>query len=148
MKKGLEYMDLMKLKRVSRKSTVGTGGAKGNSKTEAFISRRGSGMCFDFSNRDPSIYVTGTEDGMLHKCSVSYSEQYLESYFGHSGPVHQVKWSPFVSNVFLSASADWTVKLWSEESENSVLTFQSGNEQVSDVCWSPTNGTVFATTTW
>lgn len=149
LKKGLEYIDLMKLKRVARKTTVASG-ANNNSapQTEAFISRRGSGTCFDFSSKDGSIYVTGTEDGMLHKCSCSYSEQYLESFFGHSGPIHQVKWSPFVSNVFVSASADWTIKLWKEDSTEPVLTFQSGNEQISDVCWSPTNSTVFASTSW
>ena len=38
-------------------------------KTEAFISRRSSGLCFDFSPRDPSIYIAGTEDGLIHKCS-------------------------------------------------------------------------------
>jgi len=147
LKKGLEYIDLMKLKRVARKTTVVVGTNNSSApQTEAFISRRGSGTCFDFSAKDASIYVTGTEDGMLHKCSCSYSEQYLESYFGHNGPVHQVRWSPFASNVFISASADWTIKLWKEESSNPVLTFQSGNEQISDVCWSPTNPTVFAST--
>jgi len=149
LKKGLEYIDLMKLKRVARKTTVAAGTSTVNAaQTEAFISRRGSGTCFDFSTKDGSIYVTGTEDGMLHKCSCSYSEQYLESYYGHNGPVHQVRWSPFASNVFISASADWTLKLWNEESTSSVLTFQSGNEQISDVCWSPTNSTVFASTSW
>lgn len=51
--------------------------------TEAFISRRSSGMSFDFSTRDPRIYIAGTEDGPIHKCSTSYSEQYLETYMGH-----------------------------------------------------------------
>lgn len=149
LKKGLEYIDLMKLKRVARKTTVVSGTNSSSApQTEAFISRRGSGTCLDFSSRDSSIYVTGTEDGMLHKCSCSYSEQYLESYFGHSGPVHQVRWSPFASKVFLSASADWTIKVWSEENSDPVLTLQSGNEQISDVCWSPTNSTVFASTSW
>ena len=147
LKKGLEYIDLMKLKRVARKTTVATSNSSAP-QTEAFISRRGSGTCFDFSSKDRSIYVTGTEDGMLHKCSCSYSEQYLESYYGHSGPIHQVKWSPFASNVFLSASADWTIRLWSEESADPILTFQSGNEQISDVAWSPMNSTVFASTSW
>eukprot|EP00899_Mesostigma_viride_P012208 jgi/Mesvir1/20989/Mv08051-RA.2 len=131
-KKGLEFTDLMKLKRVvrSRKqvrrpppAAAGANGAApavppavaANTKTEAFISRRSSGMCFDFSRSDASMYLAGTEDGTVHKCSVSYSEQYLESYFGHSGPIYQVAWSPFSYNIFLTASADWTVRLWKEE---------------------------------
>jgi hypothetical protein len=56
-----------------------------NTKNEAFISRMASGMCADFNPKDPSIYVCGTEEGSIHRCSVSYNEQYLDSYLGHSG---------------------------------------------------------------
>jgi len=142
-KKGLEQMDLMMLKRVA--NPRGGGGTK----SEAFISRRSSGMCFDFCPRDNGMYVAGTEDGNIHKCSCSYSEQYLESYFGHSGPVYAIQWSPFVPNLFISASADWTIKLWKEDHDTptALLTFQSGNEEVSDVSWSPTNSTVFGDVT-
>jgi WD40 repeat protein len=86
-------------------------------------------------------------DGVLYKCSCSHSEQYLQSYYGHSGPVHQVRWSPFASNIFISASADWTIKLWDDAKSFPEFTLQSGCHQVSDVCWSPINSTVFASTT-
>ena len=62
--------------------------------------------------------------------------------------VQQVSWSPFAKNVFISASSDWTIKLWREDSEVPVLSMQSGSEHVSDVCWSPKNSTVFATASW
>ena len=68
--------------------------------------------------------MAGTEDGNIHRCSVSYSEQYLDNYFGHTGPVYQIAWSPFVPELFLSASADWTMRLWKEEQEASLLVFQ------------------------
>lgn len=45
-----------------------TGSKQSSNKTEAFISRRGSGMCFDFSPKDPTVYIVGTEDGNIHKC--------------------------------------------------------------------------------
>jgi WD40 repeat protein len=57
-------------------------------------------------------------------CSCSYSEQYLQNYFGHSGPLYQIQWSPFAPGLFLSASADWTVKLWAEENPTALITFQ------------------------
>ena len=85
-----------------------------NVKGEAFISRRSSGMSFDFNQRDGRMYIAGTEDGHIYKCSTSYSEQYLETYSGHMGPVYRVQWSPFQSNLFISSSADWSVKLWTE----------------------------------
>ncbi len=41
------------------------------------------------------------------------------------GPVYELKWSPFLSDVFLSCSADWTVKLWHQDSPSPVYTFTS-----------------------
>lgn len=143
-KKGLEHTDLMRLKRISHNNTSG-GGAKG--KNEAFISRRSSGMCLDFSPRDSSMYIAGTEDGTIHKCSCSYAEQYLDSFFGHTGPVYQVAWSPYSPSLFLSCSADWTIRLWSEDQSGALLTLQSGNESVSDIAWLPLNSTVFGAVT-
>lgn len=29
------------------------------------------------------MYLAGTEEGLIHKCSCSYNEQYLETYRGH-----------------------------------------------------------------
>ena len=138
-KKGLEFTDLMKLKRATRKGT--------GQKSEAFISRRSSGTCFDFSRRDPSIYMAGTEEGNIHKCSCSYSEQYLESYEGHMGPVYQIVCSPFSSKFFLSASNDWTIKLWSEFQDSALVTFQHGSDEINDVKWCPSNSTVFGAVT-
>ena len=68
--------------------------------------------------------IPGTEDGWIHRCSTSYSEQYLESYQGHMGPVYSLQWSPFRSDMFLSASGDWTLRLWQEGRESSLLQFQ------------------------
>ncbi|KAJ3327131.1 hypothetical protein HDU91_004450, partial [Kappamyces sp. JEL0680] len=56
-----------------------------------------------------------------------------------------VKWSPFLSNAFLSCSADWTVRLWNHELEDEVFKFQSGKDTVNDIAWSPHNSTMFGT---
>ena len=88
-----------------------------------------------------------TEDGWIHKCSTSYSEQYMSSYKDHMGPVYNVQWCPFNHSLFMSASADWTVRLWRVDRPNALLTFQTGNHEVNDVQWCPNNSTVFATAT-
>lgn len=147
MKKGLENTDLMKLKRVTAPSTKKEGGGGGGGGSEGIISRRASGMCIDFNIRDHNIYLAGTEDGHIHKCSCSYSEQHLESFFGHSGPVYKIRWSPFSPNTFLSCSADWTIKLWDQESPNAIFTFSSTTDYVADISWSPNSSTVFASVT-
>ncbi len=123
---GLEHTDLIKLKRTVSKQKVSPAAAAAmrNIKGEAFISRRSSGMSFDFSHRDERMYIAGTEDGHIYKCSTSYSEQYLETYSGHLGPVYRVQWSPFQSNLFISSSADWSVKLWTEGKVSAVAVWQ------------------------
>lgn len=139
MKKGLEHTDLMVLKRVAS-------AAKGEG-SEGIISRRTSGLCFDFCPRDAMIYIAGTEDGNLLKCSTSYNEQHLSSFSGHSGPVYKLRWSPFCGNTFLSCSADWTIKLWNQEKSEALFSFQPGSDYVSDAAWAPDNSTIFASVT-
>jgi hypothetical protein len=57
--------------------------------------------------------------------------QYLESYAAHMGPVYALQWSPFRRDLFISSSADWTLKMWQEGREQPLLTFQSGTHEVS-----------------
>ncbi|XP_062412052.1 dynein axonemal intermediate chain 4 isoform X2 [Sardina pilchardus] len=82
LRKGLDCIDLMKLKR-TRNDKPGKQAGEKERKTEAFISRQAPGMCFDFHPEDSNIYLVGTEEGFIHKCSCSYNEQFLETYRGH-----------------------------------------------------------------
>ncbi|KAI8774111.1 WD repeat-containing protein 78, partial [Biomphalaria glabrata] len=139
-RKGFESYDVMKLKKMPTRMA----GRKGEKKGEAFISRYAGGMCFDFHTKDSNIYLAGTEDGYVHRCSCSHNEQYLESYQGHTGPVYSIQWSPFAPDIFLTCSADWTIKLWHQDKTKHVLSFHSSTKAVNDICWSPWSSTVFA----
>ena len=140
-KKGLEHHDLFKLKKVENPAK------QKETKSEAFISRNASGFCFDFSPSDPQQYICGTEEGNIHMCSRSYNHV-LQTYNGHTGPVYKVKFSPFHSGLFLSASADWSCKMWHADSGKMLLSYQPNNTPMTDVCWSPSKPTVFATTSF
>ena len=69
-RKGLEYADLMNLKRVVRRSEDSKGdsntAASKSSKSSSFISRSSGGLCFDFHPKDASIYIVGTDDGHVY----------------------------------------------------------------------------------
>jgi dynein intermediate chain 1 len=60
--------------------------------------------------------------------------------------IYSVKWNKFHPGVFLSCSADWTVKLWEVKTRKPIMIFDL-NTSVGDVAWSPFSSTVFATIT-
>ncbi|XP_056315050.1 dynein axonemal intermediate chain 4 [Danio aesculapii] len=128
--KSMECVDLMKLK-------------MHDLQWNRHISSLTPGMCFDFHPNDSKIYLVGTEEGHIHKCSSSYNEQYLESYKAHKRPVYKVTWSPFCPDVFLSCSSDWTIQLWRQDLQIPVMGFTSGQRVVFDIMWSPHCATVF-----
>lgn len=139
-RKGFECADLMKLKRTNVAKQARDGGRK----SDALISRFAPGFCFDVHPNDSNVYLAGTEEGHIHKCSCSYNEQFLESYHGHTGPVYRLQWSPFLSDAFLSCSADWSIRLWHQDKPQPIMTFISSTKSVNDVCWCPSSATLFA----
>jgi dynein intermediate chain 1 len=104
------------------------------------------GTCFDFNKKSDHLFIVGTEEGKIHACSKAYNSQYLQTYEGHNMSVYAVKWNYFHPNVFLSASADWTVKLWDQNYKTPLCTFELGSS-VGDVAWSPYSSTTFAAVT-
>eukprot|EP00455_Lapot_gusevi_P031582 TRINITY_DN3429_c0_g2_i7.p1 TRINITY_DN3429_c0_g2~~TRINITY_DN3429_c0_g2_i7.p1 ORF type:complete len:293 (-),score=69.10 TRINITY_DN3429_c0_g2_i7:136-1014(-) len=141
-KKGLVAAEIMQLKRIPNQAQQ-----QGAVKNSAVISRIASGLCFDFPFDDQTQYLVGTEDGIVHKCSVSYNDQFLDTFFGHTGPIYKIRCSPFFADCFLTCSADWSCRVWSQRRNKAVFTFQSGHDYVTDICWSPFNSTVFASVT-
>ncbi|NXN45478.1 WDR78 protein, partial [Rhinoptilus africanus] len=141
--KRLDCTDLMKIKRTESKKKRLPG--EKERKSEALISQQAAGMCFDFHPKDTNFYLAGTEEGHIHKCSCSSSEQFLETYRGHKGPVYKVAWNPFSTDMFLSCSADWSIILWHQDSQTPLLTFSSTAAVVYDIMWSPKSSFIFAT---
>jgi dynein intermediate chain 1 len=113
---------------------------------ETSLSGLAGGCCFDFNKTSEHLFIVGTEEGKIHKCSKAYSGQYLETYEGHHMAVYAVKWNPYHPRVFISSSADWTVKLWDHNVQFPIMSFDLGNA-VGDVAWGPYSSTVFAAVT-
>ncbi|CAL8104323.1 unnamed protein product [Calicophoron daubneyi] len=135
------HCDLMVLKR----SYVSAPGVANKPKrNDSLISRTAFGTCIAFNKKEQSIYVVGTEEGPIHKCSCSYNEQYLDTFFGHTASVYEIEWSPFLTEVFLSCSADWTIKLWHLDHQTPLINIQTNVNMVSSISWSPRNSVIFA----
>jgi dynein intermediate chain 1 len=46
----------------------------------------------------PQIFVVGTEEGDIYKCSTSYTTEYIASYEGHDMNVYKVEYNYFHSS--------------------------------------------------
>ncbi|GAX72654.1 hypothetical protein CEUSTIGMA_g110.t1 [Chlamydomonas eustigma] len=143
-KSELTHESLMKLKVVGPKGNTETTDEDGGQTMSI-----AGGCCMDFS-KDPGqehVYLVGTEEGAIHKCSKAYSSQYLSTYMAHHLAIYAVKWNYIHHRIFLSASADWSVKLWDcEQTSSPVMTFDL-KDSVGDIAWAPYSATVFAATT-
>ncbi|XP_061687762.1 dynein axonemal intermediate chain 1-like isoform X3 [Syngnathoides biaculeatus] len=107
---------------------------------------RASGTSFDFHTQIDDLFIVGTEEGKIHKCSKNYSSQYLKTYEAHNMAVGTVRWNPYHSKVFISCSSDWSVKIWDQDFNTPMFTFEL-HASVGDVAWAPYSSTVFAAVT-
>lgn len=67
-------------------------------------------MRVQFPGRE-HVYLVGSESGHVYQCSTAYGSDYLGSFGGHCMPVYAVKWNTMHPDVFLSCSADWSIKV-------------------------------------
>lgn len=97
----------------------------------------------------PSTILIGTQEGdALRYClDIGAEHGCSDIYSGHCSSIYTIQWNPFHPTMFLTASADWTVRIWdSTTPQRAVLVFDLGGP-VGDAAWSPTSSTVFAAAT-
>jgi len=138
LKNKLESEEVMELKLIN--------GAGSGEDDETSLAGLAGGLCFDFNRQSEHLFLVGTEEGRIHKCSKAFSGQYLETYEGHTMAVYTVRWNPFHPKIFISASADWTVKLWDHTNRYPILSFDLA-QAIGDVAWAPYASTTFAAIT-
>lgn len=141
--KGLECTDLFQLRNITKNTKKEPVSTKKKSQN---VQKGGAapGLCFDFHPVNSSLYLAGTREGLIHMCSFSNRQYYLETYDKHICPVNNIEWSPFSPDVFLSCSSDWTVQLWRRDKRTPILGFTSSQSAVYTARWSPRWPTVFA----
>ncbi|KAM4740179.1 dynein, axonemal, intermediate chain 1, paralog 2 [Anableps anableps] len=121
-------------------------GAVSDEADGAQLSSISYGRSLDFHKEIDYLFLVGTEEGKIYKCSKSYSSQFLETYDAHNMPVDTVKWNFFHPKIFISCSSDWTIKIWDHTINTPMFTFVL-NAAVGDVAWAPYSSTVFAAVT-
>jgi len=157
LKKGLEVTDLLKMKKstsfpmkqlnpFAKYLKKDRTNAKDNKEIkETLIFRDANGLSFDFPKNDTTVYYVALEECTIHKCRISYRDQYIDNYYGHQGPVYKIRCNPFDPNILISCSYDWTVKIWNSKHNYPVMNLHTNelNHQVNDIEWSWDTSTVF-----
>ncbi|CAG8710352.1 37729_t:CDS:10, partial [Gigaspora margarita] len=119
---------------------------------------------FGFPENETSTFWVGTEEGNVYQANrfghaggKAGINQY-DDYKGHWGPVTGLHFHPLdgpvdFSDLFLTSSVDWTVKLWkaksvskpssSQQTISPLYSFEGADDYIYDVKWSPTNPALF-----
>ena len=105
--------------------------------------------CISFPQGDFNSFAAGSEEGTIYGAvrHGAKSSQVTETFEGHSGPVTAIDFHKAgageYSHLFLSASTDWTVKLWSFRSKKPIYSFEDASDYVYDVQWSTIHPSLF-----
>lgn len=92
----------------------------------------GCGTAFDFHKKNDYMFLVGTEEGKIHTCSKAYSSQFLDTNLAHNMAVYQVRWNPWHPDIYITCSADWTVKIWEVSNKATVDSNADNVENVSN----------------
>jgi len=139
----LRYSELHHHDVIRLSSQVASGGEGGGAAEESAPS---SGTCFAFNATSEHLFLVGTEEGKVHKCSKAYSSKFLSTFDAHHMAVYACAWNKYHPRVFATCSADWGLKIWDHSYPKCLFEFDLGNP-VGDVTWSPYSATIFAAVT-
>ncbi|XP_063223461.1 dynein axonemal intermediate chain 1-like [Bacillus rossius redtenbacheri] len=89
-------------------------------------------------------FLIGTKEGYIYKCSTEYISKFLFILPAHDNLINKIEFNPFNPTVFITCSDDGLVKIWQDDRRECLFRFDVAGVCVGDVCWSPTNSTVFA----
>ncbi|CAG8450274.1 9265_t:CDS:10 [Diversispora eburnea] len=119
---------------------------------------------FSFPENETSAFWVGTEEGNIYQANRfghaggKAGINPYDFYKGHWGPVTGLHFHPLMgpidfSDLFLTSSVDWTIKLWKAKSIakpsssaqiiSSIYSFEATDDYVYDVKWSPSNPAMF-----
>ncbi|CAG4912658.1 unnamed protein product [Colias eurytheme] len=110
-------------------------------KTDIPITRYPAALCMKWHPTVDHVYLVGTDEGCIHKCSTHYLNQHMDVYRAHSGPVYSMEYSPFMNSLLVSCGADNAIRLWIEGMDDVIMTLNCPSA-VFDIAFCPINSTI------
>ncbi|KAG0728063.1 Dynein intermediate chain 2, ciliary [Chionoecetes opilio] len=92
------------------------------------------------------IELLGLESGAVFHCSTVCASHSLFHYPAHSSMVRGLAWNTHRSDIFLSCSLDWSIKVWFQHSTVPLVVLDVGGA-VAGLAWSPLNSSVLVAIT-
>lgn len=105
------------------------------------ITRYPAALCMKWHPKVDHIYLVGTDEGCIHKCSTHYLNQHIDVFRAHAGPVYGMEFSPFMNSLLVSCGADNAVRLWIEGMDDVIMTLTCP-AAVYGIAFCPINATV------
>ncbi|VVC88862.1 unnamed protein product [Leptidea sinapis] len=110
-------------------------------KADVAITRNPAALCMLWHPRIQHVYLVGTDEGCIHKCSTHYLNQHMDVFRAHSGPVYSLKYSPFMGSLLVSCGADSAIRFWIEGMDEVIMTLNCPSP-VFDIAFCPINSTI------
>ncbi|KFD52347.1 hypothetical protein M513_06728 [Trichuris suis] len=113
-------------------------------------SKQVGAYCMRFAPNDVNNFFIGSDDGCVYAgCRHGNKAGITDVYEGHSGTtagmdIHAATGPIDFSNLMLTCSFDWTVKLWNTKELKPLYSFENNSDYVFDVAWSPAHPALFA----
>ncbi|CAK1545129.1 unnamed protein product [Leptosia nina] len=110
-------------------------------KVDVPVTRYPAALCMKWHPVIDHIYLVGTDEGCIHKCSTHYLNQHMDVFRAHSGPVYSMEYSPFMNTLLVSCGADNAIRLWIEGMDDVIMTLNCPSA-VFDIAFCPINSTI------
>ena len=81
------------------------------------LSTLDGGRCVAFNPGNDTIFLVGTDEGLIYKCTTEYSSKFLGTYIAHNTPIYNVAWNSYVPSIFLTCASEWMIKIWDHKGE-------------------------------
>jgi WD40 repeat protein len=99
------------------------------------VAKRPGILCLAQHPTHRSLFLIGTEDGCIHKCSI-HQNDHLDVWAAHLGPVQGIEFHPTCEHVLLSYGGD-TFRVWVIGLDDPVLSYRPSHFPINGAHWSP-----------